>query len=105
MINTVKMAIILKAIYIVKTISMSIQTQIFTVLEMTMFSFGWKHYKPKKTTILVTKKRTAGDITIPKLNLDYITIILKTAWSGKKNRYTNQWYQSEDTNISPHTYR
>lgn len=52
-------------------------------LEQTIFSFMWKHKRPRIAKILLNNKRTARGITTPKLKLYYRTTIIKTAWCWK----------------------
>jgi hypothetical protein len=58
-INIVKMAILLKAIYLFNAIPIKISTQFFI----------WNNKKPRIGKTILNNKRTSGEITIPDLQV------------------------------------
>jgi hypothetical protein len=74
------MAILPKAIYRFNATSIKVLTQVFTDLERTIFSFIWKHRKPRKAKTILNNKRTSRGINIPELKVYFRVITIKTAW-------------------------
>jgi hypothetical protein len=83
-INIVKMAILLKAIYIFNSIPIKILMTFITKIEKSTLKFIWRYKRPQIAKAIMSKKSNTGGIIIPDFKLYYGAIEKNQHGTGTK---------------------
>ena len=76
----------------------------FTELEKTTMNFIWNQKRAHIGKSILSKKNTAGGITLLDFKLYYKATVIKTAWCWYQNRDKDQRSRTEALEATQHIY-
>ena len=100
--GSIKMSILLKAIYRFNAILIKIPMSYFTDLEQIFQNFLWnQNKKDPEQPQQFWQKNKVGGITLPDIKLYYKATVIKTAQHWCKNQQIDQWNRTEGPRNKP----
>ena len=62
---------------------------------------GLQHIHLGSSRDKTIQSKTSGPISLPDFNIYYIAIVTKTVWYWQRDRHTDQWSRTENTETDP----
>ena len=99
-----KISILPKVIYRFNAIPNKLLIIFFTELKKTTLNFVWNQKRACIAKSVLSKKNTAGAITLLNFKLYFKATVIKKAWYWYQNRDIDQWNRTEASEETQHIY-
>ena len=93
-----------KVIYRFNAIPIKLPMTLFTELEKTTLNFMRNQKRAHLAKTILSKKNTAGGVTLSDFKLCYKATVIQTASYWYQNRDKDQWNRTEASEAMPHIY-
>lgn len=98
------MAVLSKLINRYNATCIKISVDVLVEVDMVILKFIQKCKGPKIAEMILKQKNKFGELTLPNFKTHYKATIINTGWHCHKDRLTDQWNQTDSSEINRYIY-